>query len=68
MTAPATDRPLRLLIRPGVDRTPRRHSWEGQEHGGMRWVQELNGHPGQCSPEHRHSTPEEAMACFRGDA
>ena len=38
------------------------------DHGGvqrMRWTYE-NGHPGQCSLDHWHTSPEAALDCFKG--
>lgn len=60
-------RPLRLLMGPVSYRTTLRQAFPLQLDSRCRWVQELNGHPGQCSPDHWHPTPEEALACFRGE-
>ncbi len=54
---------LRLIIAPHFSEGCFTH--EGQSHAGMRWVR-LNGHPGCCSPDHLHATPESALACFEG--
>lgn len=55
---------LRLLIAPAFNGDSAEH--DDQVHAGMRWVRE-NGHPGACSPDHLHGTPESALACFRGE-
>jgi len=57
---------MRLVLAPSMNPDASYGVHDGQAHGGMRWARE-NGHPGCCGPDCWHSTPEAAMACFRGE-